>query len=56
MSRFKKMKFSALQPVILFCFGLIAFGWQVIFEDSDRPYLYVLIAGMLGLPFVISAD
>lgn len=45
-----------VQPVIIFLAGLFAFGWQVFAEDVDRPYLLAVIAGMLGLPFVILAD
>ena len=45
-----------VQPVVIFLAGLLAFGWQVFAEDVDRPYLLAVIAGMLGLPFVILAD
>lgn len=49
-------KFKKAQPAIIFFAGLCAFGWQVFAEDVDRPYLLAVIAGMLGLPFVIMAD
>lgn len=52
----KGISFKVLQPVVLFIVGLAAFGWQVIAEDTDRPYLLAVIAGMIGLPFVILAD
>lgn len=52
----KKPSFKAVQPIVLFIFGLMSFGWQVVFEDADRPYLLAVIAGMLGLPFVLLAD
>lgn len=45
-----------VQPVIIFLAGVLAFGWQVLAEDADRPYLLAVIAGMLGLPFVRLAD
>jgi len=48
--------FKKVQPIIIFSAGLLAFGWQVLAEDVDRPYLLAVIAGMLGLPFVILAD
>lgn len=44
------------QPLVIFLAGIFAFGWQVLAEDSDRPYLLAVIAGMLGLPFVRLAD
>ena len=49
-------KLKKAQPAIIFIAGLCAFGWQVFAEDVDRPYLLAVIAGMLGLPFVIMAD
>lgn len=48
--------FKVVQPIVLFVAGLSAFGWQVFFETTDRPYLLAVIAGMIGLPFVIFAD
>lgn len=48
--------FKKAQPIIIFSAGMLAFGWQVLAEDVDRPYLLAVIAGMLGLPFVILAD
>jgi hypothetical protein len=58
MSKFprKLPSFKVLQPIVLFILGILSFGWQVFFEDADRPYLLALIAGMLGLPFVLLAD
>lgn len=48
--------FRSVKPIVLFIIGLSAFGWQVLFEETDRPYLLLFIAGMLGLPFSIVAD
>ena len=48
--------FSVVRPVVLFFVGIGAFGWQVFVEDTDRPYLLALIAGFVGLPFVVFAD
>ena len=45
-----------VQPLIIFLAGIFAFGWQVLGEEVDRPYLLAVIAGMLGLPFVRLAD
>jgi hypothetical protein len=55
-TKWKAPSFKSIQPVVLFVVGIIAFGWQVIAEQTDRPYLLALIAGMIGLPFVILAD
>ena len=55
----KKMttpSFTVVRPIVLFFVGICAFGWQVFFEDTDRPYLLALIAGFVGLPFVVFAD
>ena len=48
--------FKVVRPIVLFIVGIGAFGWQVFVENTDRPYLLALIAGFVGLPFVISAD
>jgi len=52
----KKPSFKVVQPIVLFAVGILAFAWQVLVENVDRPYLLALIAGMLGLPFVLLAD
>lgn len=54
--KWKAPSFKVVQPVVLFIVGLLAFGWQVLAEDTDRPYLLAIIAGMIGLPFVVLAD
>lgn len=51
-----KPSFTVVRPIVLFCVGIGAFAWQVFFETSDRPYLLALIAGFVGLPFVVFAD
>ena len=48
--------FTVVRPVVLFFVGIGAFAWQVFFESTDRPYLLALIAGFVGLPFVVFAD
>lgn len=45
-----------VRNVILFCGGFLGAGYEVIFEQADKPSLILLLAAMMGLPAFLDKD
>lgn len=47
---------AAVRSVVLFVFGLVGLGWEIVFEHGGNPTLLILLGMMAGLPVFMTAD
>lgn len=47
---------TLVRDVGIWVAGLLALAHEVLITEGERPYLLILIAGLLGLPVFLRAD
>lgn len=54
--RERLLKQHVSRKTVLFVTGLFGIGYVTVFQHTDRPYLFVLLGSMIGLPAFMKMD